>query len=95
MGVLTAVAPGHYRLSGPMHMGDPLETLPLAPLEAVGDVVTIDLAELGATDSVMLAVLLEWDHAARRAGRTLTIINVPPRLKELIRVSGLGALFPT
>lgn len=94
MGVLATIAPGHYRLSGSVHMGDPPEALPLGPLEAAGDAITVDLAGLEASDSVMLAILLEWSYAARRAGQTLTIVNVPPSLAGLIRVSGLGSLFP-
>jgi phospholipid transport system transporter-binding protein len=52
----------------------------------------IDLAQLKAVDSAAVAVLLEWQRAARKAGVELTFSNLPANLKILTTLYGVDAL---
>lgn len=55
--------------------------------------ITIDLAEVSKTDSAALALMIEWQRRARALRRPLIFKNTPAKLQDLIRVSGLSALF--
>lgn len=54
-----------------------------------GTGMTIDLQQVAQADSAGLALLIEWLRWARKAGLSLTYINIPPQMLELIRVNGL------
>ena len=49
----------------------------------------IDLAGVEHTDSAGLALLLAWTRRAKAQAVHLSFVNVPDRLKDLGRVSGL------
>ncbi len=49
---------------------------------------TIDLAEVGAVDSAGLALLLEWQAAAKAHGASLAFVNAPSDLRRLAVLSG-------
>lgn len=51
-----------------------------------------DLAELKAVDSAAVATLLEWQRAARRAGKNLTLVQIPANLQNLIQLYGVADL---
>jgi phospholipid transport system transporter-binding protein len=55
---------------------------------------SVDLAALQHVDSAGLALLLEWQAWARRAGRTLTLRHAPAPLLQLARLSELDELLP-
>ena len=48
-----------------------------------------DLAGVAAADSSAVAVLLEWQRAAGRSGRTLVFTNLPASLKSLMVLYGV------
>lgn len=50
-----------------------------------------DLAGVSAADSSAVAVLLEWQRAARHAGRALAFTNLPASLKSLAALYGVDA----
>lgn len=52
----------------------------------------LDLAAVTYSSSVGIALVLGWMRAARRAGRTLAIKNMPADMLSLARVGGLEAL---
>lgn len=56
--------------------------------------VTVDLAEVPRADSAGLALLLEWLRAVQTQGRALNLVNVPARLRDLMRVTNVADLFP-
>ncbi|MAZ44567.1 MAG: anti-anti-sigma factor [Legionellales bacterium] len=54
--------------------------------------ITIDLTDVARTDSAGLALLLAWVRRSRTQEVTLTFINLPEKMKELGRVSGLDQI---
>lgn len=54
-----------------------------------GGTVEVSLAGLGHINSVAAAVLLDWQRAARAAGKTLRVTDVPPQLAGILGLSGL------
>ena len=90
---LEQTAPGTYRLVGSVLLTEGLGDLPLAPLELHDGLATIDMEGIRAADSLLLAVLLEWDEHARARGGSIRLIGASPRLHALVRVTGLGQLF--
>lgn len=54
----------------------------------------LDLGGVTRANSAGLALLLEWQGQARREGRSLTLLNMPPVLVKLARVSELEDLLP-
>jgi anti-sigma B factor antagonist len=49
----------------------------------------VDLAEAEVGDATGLGVLVGAHHRARRAGRRLVLVHVPPRLDRLLRATRL------
>lgn len=58
---------------------------------AAGDA-AFDFAAVERVDSAGLAVILEWQRAARHAGRTLELHRLPANLIELADLYGLAGL---
>jgi phospholipid transport system transporter-binding protein len=56
------------------------------------DALTIDLKEVSFTDSAGLAVLLAWIRRSKAQAVRLTFVNLPEKMKDLSRVSGLDHL---
>ena len=54
--------------------------------------IEVTLAGITAADSAGLAVLLDWQGAARRAGRSLRYTEMPQGLEALARISDVGDL---
>jgi len=91
---LVISGPGQYRLQGAVTFIDqPPEALWRTPLAPIEGQVTVDLEGLDRSDSVALALLIEWDRLARLGGYQLRITRTPTRLQDLIRVYGLARLF--
>ncbi len=94
MAELVARAPGRYDLTGDLTFSaEPPRAVWSARLNPSEGAVVLDLGGLQSVDSVALALLLEWERQARAGGFRLVVTAVPPRLKALIQVTGLGALF--
>lgn len=51
-----------------------------------------DLAALAVVDSAAVAVLLEWQRAARGQGKTICFQNIPASLESLISLYGVSEL---
>lgn len=62
-----------------------------APTGAGG--VRVDLGGVSAADSAGLALLVQWVKDAHAGGRDLRFRNVPQRLRDLMRVTGLEPFF--
>lgn len=56
--------------------------------------ITVSLAAVGRVNSVSAVVLLDWQRAATAAGKTLRVVDVPPRLAGILRLCGLEDLLP-
>jgi len=56
--------------------------------------VVADAGALAQFDSSALAVLLDARREALALGRTFTVAHLPPRLRELAAVYGVGELLP-
>lgn len=87
---------GRYAVSGSMEFVNAaaLLTEGLAAFAATprSAGITLDLADVGRTDSAGLAVLMEWLGTTRRDGRMLCVINPPATLLALARVSELDRI---
>lgn len=53
-----------------------------------------DLSAVARCDSSAVAVLLEWQRAARARGLTLEVVAPPPGIASLAEVYGVGSLLP-
>lgn len=51
--------------------------------------IVIDLSEIHTADSAALALLLEWQRQALRAGARLIVHNIPSRIQNLARMYGV------
>jgi phospholipid transport system transporter-binding protein len=51
---------------------------------------TIDLAGATRVDSAGVALLLEWQERAERAGRKLNFVRAAEQVHQIVQVSGLG-----
>lgn len=73
------------------------ETVPDA-IDAVADrlsatrALTVDLAGVGRSDSAAVALLIEWYRLARRDGGSIRFVNMPSRMHEIARVSGVESV---
>jgi anti-sigma B factor antagonist len=63
------------------------------PLVGKGKTVRLDLTEVTFMDSLGLGVLAALYISARTAGGQLEVINLTPRLRDLLSVSHLLSLF--
>lgn len=94
MGVLVSGAPGQYRLEGVISFRDePSKALQNARLVPAEGVVALDLSGLGQSDSVALALLVEWVRQSHTDTYQLHVTGASERLQALMRVTGLRTLF--
>jgi phospholipid transport system transporter-binding protein len=54
----------------------------------------IDLSQVQDVDSSAVSMLLEWRRAALREKREITFVNMPEKLKTLVRLYNLFELIP-
>lgn len=92
-------ADGTVRISGPLTF-DTVETVRAATRAGVGSerwreaALTFDLAGVGPADSAGLALLVEWQRTARRAGGRIHFRGTPPALRAIAGLCGVdGHLF--
>jgi phospholipid transport system transporter-binding protein len=68
------------------------QTLAAGIRAEVSDKVVVDASALEKFDSSALAVLLECRRAAMSAGKSITILNLPAKLRELAGLYGIQSL---
>lgn len=73
---------------------DALQSLRRALAAQPAGAFTVDAGGLSSFDSSAVALLLELRRDAQRAGRTLNVLNWPPRLRELVAAYGVQELLP-
>lgn len=56
---------------------------------------TVDAQSLKIFDSSVVAVLLELRRVVVQNGRQLQVVNLPPKLKELVALYGVSELLPS
>jgi phospholipid transport system transporter-binding protein len=54
----------------------------------------IDLSQIENVDSSAVSMLLEWQREAGRRKRSITFVNMPEKLKSLVRLYDLFELIP-
>lgn len=64
-------------------------------LHKAGKAVTVDLSGLGSENSITLAVVVQWQRAAAKAGKSLQLVGVPDQFKAIVGVSGLRSVLET
>jgi len=81
------------RVIGSLHFTtvSALLTAGVAAINA-GRAAVIDLADVTASDSAGLALLIEWLSVAKGAGRALRFENIPSQLQQLARLSEVEEL---
>ena len=93
---IASSAPGRYAVVGPMEFANAAALLEQGSAAfsaaAPGAALSVDLLQVGRTDSAGLAVLMEWLATARHSGHNLTVINAPVTLLALARVSQLDTI---
>jgi phospholipid transport system transporter-binding protein len=92
---LAATGAGRFAASGPLTFATARRAcaLGLRVLGAAGGgALEVALGGVTAADSAGLAVLLDWQGAARRAGRTLSYTELPQGLEALARISEVEEL---
>ncbi|MDO8903260.1 lipid asymmetry maintenance protein MlaB [Hydrogenophaga sp.] len=57
-------------------------------------VATVDAHALQTFDSSAVAVLLELKRELAQGGRTLEVVNLPPKLKALVALYGVSEMLP-
>lgn len=92
-GQLQRQSAGRFSLQGELSF-DTVPALVAAgeQLFADGDAVSVDLGEVGRSDSAGLALLVSWIRLARRRQKTLEFHHIPAQLQGLARVSGVAQL---
>lgn len=94
MGVLVSGSPGQYRLEGTISFRDePSRALQNARLVPAAGVVVLDVGGLEQSDSVALALLVEWRRQSQLDAYQLRVTGASERLTALVRVAGLSTLF--
>jgi len=91
----TAPCAGTYQITSPLTFDTVADLLELSAdwWKAPAETVQIDLKSVPKADTAGLALMVEWLEQARRAGRRLVFTNIPAKLQDLIRVSGLQDIF--
>lgn len=63
-----------------------------ALLASLSSPVTVDLSQVGAVSSAGVSVLLSWMRKSEALGKQLVVANIPEKMRDVCRVSGLDAL---
>ena len=85
-----------YRLCGELTLATvpALCRQPLVAEWARGSTVTVDLSGVTRSDSVGLALLIEWLRLARQREVTLQLAGLPEQMREIARISDLLPILP-
>ncbi len=85
---------GVLRLSGPVTMQTAPELLGQGRARIAAGDVTVDFSAVTAADSAALALLLDWQRAARAGGHRLSVRGLPAASESLARLYGIEELLP-
>jgi phospholipid transport system transporter-binding protein len=87
---------GSYRLQGPLVFDSVPDLYAglVGKLRESGDL-TIDLSGVTRADSAGMALLVEWQRLARAEGGKVKLVNMPPQVVRMVRVTGLEELLGT
>lgn len=72
-----------------------LQTMSMALEKQTDTAATVDAQGLETFDSSAVAVLLELRRSLAQNGRHLQVVNLPPKLRELVALYGVSELLPT
>jgi phospholipid transport system transporter-binding protein len=91
---ITQSAPNRFTVRGPLTFTTAPGALRqgLEAFAAASGPLEVDCAQVGASDSAGLAVLVEWLGWARRAGRQLRYANIPETICAIARISEIEGL---
>jgi phospholipid transport system transporter-binding protein len=81
-------------VSGPMTMPGAATLLAEGEAAIASSASAFDLAGVTEMDSSCLAVVFGWMRAAKAAGKSLRILNLPQNLLNLAEVYGVADLLP-
>lgn len=84
---------GGVAVSGPLTFASVSELYESGTRELPAGDIEVDLSGVTQVDSAGLALLVEWQRQARGKGAAISLRQAPSQLLELIRVSGLRAVF--
>jgi ABC-type transporter Mla MlaB component len=94
MATLVPDGPGRYRLEGVISFTEQpsraLQSLHLTPAEGL---VTLDVGGLDQSDSVALALLVDWARQGKAAAYVLHVTGASARFQAMMRVTGLTIVF--
>ena len=92
---LQCQAAGQFSLSGELSFASVPELVEAGEqlFDSV-DVISVDLADVGRSDSAGLALLVSWVRQARQLDKRLSFQHVPAQLLGLARVSGVDHILP-
>lgn len=87
--------PGRFRIEGELDFA----SVPALHQHATGlfegcPKIDLDLSGVRRANSAGLALLIEWQGRARRAGLPFSLANLPPGLVNLARISELDQVLP-
>jgi len=88
------IAGDSVEVSGPMTMADAAALLAEGEAAIASSASTFDLAAVTEMDSSCLAVVFGWMRAAKAAGKSLRLVNLPPNLLSLAAVYDVADLLP-
>ena len=89
-----AVLPQSFAPQGALTMFTCTEALAEGRRMALRGPLLVDLAAVTEADSAALALILDWVRAARGAGQTITVRNLPAGLVSLAALYGVDSLLP-
>lgn len=94
-GQLNRQAPGQFSLAGELSFATVPQLVEAGESLFEGvDQVSVDLTNVGRSDSAGLALLVSWIRLARQQGKQLSFHQIPEQLLGLARVSGVDHILP-
>lgn len=94
MSKVVRVDDSHMAVEGDMLVTDALSLRSQgeALLDSLSSPVTVDLAKADHVGSAGVSVLLCWMRKAEALGKQLVVVNMPDKMRDVSRVSGLEGL---
>ncbi len=88
-------ADNKFAVSGELTI-DSAKRLQRFPFEqrAEGDLLVVDMAQVGLVDSAAVSLMLSWLRQAKAHGVQLSFIHVPTNLHSLVELYGLSEVLP-
>jgi phospholipid transport system transporter-binding protein len=87
---LTLKAPGLFSITGELTFASiTKQTANSFNLLKDSDSICIDMAEVSATDSAGLALMIEWIRLSKQQSKHISFKNIPEQLIALAKLSGL------